>query len=1119
MDRILRLCLLLLLAASVPGVAGAQERPKPTATAPGDEVPPPSRVYIPFEDLKKVFEKEGQGVFVPYEEFQRLWKRAMDRPAEATAPSGVSTAFYEGRVEGDLAVIEAALEVIAASDGESAIPVGLAGAALGEATLDGKPAAILDDGGVRRVVVRGKGAHSLKVTLVATVQPRDGDRTVCFPSAGAPVSRLVFTVPGEGVRVTVEPNLATTRTDAGSGTTKVMAFVGSAPEVRLTWRPRPVEAAGTVAVLQAQTETLYRVGEQTLETWFLARLSVLRGGMRTFRVRYPAADRVLRVEGSGIRAWEETEDGADRELRVDLHEEVEGTWDLHLTMERPRVPGEAAADLPAIVVAGASRDSGTAAVQVIPPVAVRPAAADGLYRVPTDDLSEWMRTGFGPLVPGVTVLAYRHAGGPRRLSVAVETVAPEVSAAERSLLEIAPGSAVLRAALDLTVERAGLFQVAVALPAGWDLESAQGGDGGGMKPVDARVEGEGSSRRATLDLGTRRAGAVPILLVLRRPLAAGEAEASLDLPALRVLGALRSRGVLGIAADESFDVRTGTVKGLVPADPAEIAAAALPAASPAVPGGPPRPVLFGFRHAGEERAGTLSILRRKPLVTAVAVTVAGAEEDRLRVRHSIRYTVRYAGVDTLRFSLPAAVSGRARIEGPGVKEKSRAADPTDAAREIHAVVLQAPALGEATLEVEYDLPAEPLAAGGSRKVAVPEVGVPGVDRETGWIAVTRDPSLAVEGEARGLAYADAREVPAFARAGDAFLAWRWLSHPHGLDLQVAKHEPVPVLQAVVNALALDTLVGGGAVALTEARMDVQVNGLQYLRVILPAGAEVESAEVDGKSVPPRKEKDALLLPCPPGRGRDDRFPVRLVYREAVEGAAGRSFRVRLEAPGIPEALVQATGWTLWVPAEAALFSGGGNLVPAETPSVLGAVLDAVGSTFASGTPGGRPTVAGGALPPQVALTTAGRRAFSFQRTGEKAVLEARFLSRAAVGWMAVLAGVLAVGAGVVLARRGLSPFATAAALLALGLLPFPSAAPGLRPALAALLAAAALLALGGAVRCARAARAAAPPSSPPPSAPPAPPAHPSPPPSPSASPPHPGAAPPPPSDPPCGVRP
>jgi hypothetical protein len=169
--------------------------------------------------------------------------------------------------------------------------------------------------------------------------------------------------------------------------------------------------------------------------------------------------------------------------------------------------------------------------------------------------------------------------------------------------------------------------------------------------------------------------------------------------------------------------------------------------------------------------------------------------------------------------------------------------------------------------------------------------------------------------------------------------------------------------------------------------------------------------------------------------------------------------VKLTAPRVPDALLQATAWTTWVPPDATLFSGGGNLRPAEPWTVIGAVLDTLGGVFGESPQAGRPTTRGGALPPQVTLAVAGRRPFSFQRTGEDALLEARYLPRIVTGGIAVLAGLCVVGLGWILARRGKSVCLAALAVAALAIAFYPSAAPGLHASFAAITATAALLAV------------------------------------------------------------
>ncbi|MEJ2649499.1 MAG: hypothetical protein P8016_13955 [Sedimentisphaerales bacterium] len=68
----------------------------------------PAKVYVPYEELKNVFETEGQGVFLPYRDFQKLWEAAQGRPAEISqAPFEylISTARFDGKVNGEVANI------------------------------------------------------------------------------------------------------------------------------------------------------------------------------------------------------------------------------------------------------------------------------------------------------------------------------------------------------------------------------------------------------------------------------------------------------------------------------------------------------------------------------------------------------------------------------------------------------------------------------------------------------------------------------------------------------------------------------------------------------------------------------------------------------------------------------------------------------------------------------------------------------------------------------------------------------------------------------------------------------------------------------------------------------
>ena len=53
----------------------------------GAPTPPPlfreQAYYVPYEKLEEIFQKSGKGIFLPYEEFLKLWEAAQPKPQPA----------------------------------------------------------------------------------------------------------------------------------------------------------------------------------------------------------------------------------------------------------------------------------------------------------------------------------------------------------------------------------------------------------------------------------------------------------------------------------------------------------------------------------------------------------------------------------------------------------------------------------------------------------------------------------------------------------------------------------------------------------------------------------------------------------------------------------------------------------------------------------------------------------------------------------------------------------------------------------------------------------------------------------------------------------------------------
>ena len=102
-------------------------------------------IYIPYEKLRQVFERHGRGVFLPYEEFEDLWRAAQEknRPVgQAQPPVGavITEIENEATVAKDVVRVKATLKIDLLVEGWHEIPLRLADAAITSATLHGEPA-------------------------------------------------------------------------------------------------------------------------------------------------------------------------------------------------------------------------------------------------------------------------------------------------------------------------------------------------------------------------------------------------------------------------------------------------------------------------------------------------------------------------------------------------------------------------------------------------------------------------------------------------------------------------------------------------------------------------------------------------------------------------------------------------------------------------------------------------------------------------------------------------------------------------------------------------------------------------------------------------------------------
>jgi hypothetical protein len=934
---------LLLLASVALRPAGAladddEPKPVPPKDAPKDEakpeVPPQpdvTKLYVPFRDLEKIFQKEGQGVFLPYKEFRRLWELAHKLPPDTSkppVPATVRSAAYTGTVEGDTIRFEAQVDVEVLEDGWQRIPLDFAGIGIEKAEIGGQPALLVPTKRGYDLLLQGAGRRTLDLVLRAAAPAKGDTHTAQFSVPPVPLARLALTVPGTDTQVTITPRLASTTKSEG-GQTQLLAFLGPVAKVSVGWKRKP-EDVPTVNPLVFSEETLdVRVDRGVVRSTLRAALSIRRAPLRVLTVVVPREAVVLYVNGDGIRTWTRNEAG-DR-LRVELRAPVKTKYALQVGLEHALPPPPVTPPLPLAFLDGMERERGFLRVEAADGVKIEPRKSTGLVQIDLHDLPKELQGA----TPG-RAYGFRFPARPGEVVFDVQALEPRLSACMGTRLGIRPEGLDVLVLAQVTVERAGLFALDFDVPADLDVNDVQ------IKGAELddwtlqRQDGKPSLLHVALR--DRLLGHAQVRVQGRSALEIPEAEGApavvRAMPLMKLRGAHHVRGYVAVHVAPALDHSVKESRGLTPLDANAPAACEPP---PLVGEAASLPLVYRYEHREGDIALTYELKRKAPTVTCQVETWVRLEPGKTRMGAVLRYHVAFRGVRAFRFRAPLALGKRLHLEDPELELLGPTEEPAEAGhpavRGLWTVKLPAARTGDVTVNLVLDdQPEAELASGGARETAIPSfVPLTAEDKPlpnvVSHVAVRRDPLLEVR-MTEGLKgeEIDSRELPPGLRDEGNFLAFRSYSPDYKLTVRVTKHDYEPVADLVVSHMHLDTVVPAEGRATTEAFLVVRNNGRQHLEIRLPPGSTIRAVRVAGKSESPRKGEDgAVRIPLLANMRQDKAFLVALYYDHDVERGGALFDDVRLVSPVPVDVKSDVLTWRVFVPEGRRYTSFGGTM--------------------------------------------------------------------------------------------------------------------------------------------------------------------------------------------------
>ena len=850
-------------------------------------------IYIPYEKLRQVFERHGRGVFLPYEEFEQLWRAAQDktRPAAGVRPpvgAVITEIENEATVAKDVVRVKATLKIDLLAEGWHEIPLRLADAAITAATLRGEPARIVGGPGEDyKLLVEKKGKEPEQIVLALeyakAISKMPGQNSVSFQAPQAPVSRWRVRIPQAGVKVNLSPLIAATevppaaadnsgKTDhagkkdeakpAAADETVVLAFVGAAAMVRIDWTPKAEGATGLAALVSVEAQQQVWIREGATSSRVNLAYAISRAELGQLAVEVPADYKVVNVFDANVRQWsvEPLAAGAKTQrIAVQLFEPAKKLQQVVVELEK--FAGDklqTSQTVPVVKALDVGRQQGTVVVDVAAGLRAEATRSTGLLQVDAGELPEAMRR-------QAWTFSYRYAALPYELVLGVEELQPRVTAESLVEARLEPERLTLDVTAVYNIERAGIFKLELAVPPGYGLRHVHGCDLPGdaaHAAVAAQVDSyhvEGKDKdRLVVNLSHKAMGRVALAVQLQKDLhepnlltATGvTANIPLTVPQVAPSAVEHATGRLVIFAPEGLRVNPDKTEGLRSISFKEAAEGT--AAAPREPAARGRPVL-AFAFTQEPITLRLAVQRRKPQVSIQQLLIGRIEQGVVKYQATFHYNILYSGVKSLRIDVPATVAGLGLHNHTlAIRDKVIDPQPPDVAKGYSAWSFsgEAELLGKGDIELVWEEPIEKLDVGKSVDLDVPRLVPQGGDLPAaGQIVLTKAETLDVQesGQPKGLRPIDPQRdldtaVAGAAKAFEFHDDWT-------LPVTVTQYELEKTKRTSIDRAVVRMVVTPAGEVSVQALYRVQ-SAQQRILVSLPgAKFDAEPLRVGGRPAP------------------------------------------------------------------------------------------------------------------------------------------------------------------------------------------------------------------------------------------------------------------------------
>ncbi|HEY5910286.1 MAG TPA: hypothetical protein VJA21_06740 [Verrucomicrobiae bacterium] len=728
---------------------------------------------------------------------------------------------------------------------------------------------IVSEGRRTRLFCAAPGSYRVKLELIAKITRSEPWNQVTFTGPAAAIASVKAKASREGVELQMLSGTQVSRTGSAAAnvnalTAPLEGFLGPDRTVSMRWQSRAAEVARK-SLVTVETTASAQITPTVVKFVTALRYEILQAPIPRLTIELPPTHALTKIQGDQIRDWQVKPDGERQVLSVEFIKPVENSCALTLFSEQ-------------------TVEATPLTARLVPPQPLEVEREAGSFTVSADDMTVEINSAPGLRqvnAPSGTLAAYRFNARPIALETKLERILPVLKLTDRVSARLEETRFIVSHALNLGVEKAGIYALELALQPGF-LVSGMKGDGiEDWKVADGLIQISFSSRV----LGARK-------IDVQLEQANKEFPDRIVLLPLGVRGATNVITQLGASSSPGIRLKTAELSSL-----REIPVSSLPNRTDE---------LLAFASEQPDWKLTLGTEKLSARLVAEVFNLVTIGDGQVGGSATIRYGIVNQGVQEFRVAVPAHWRN-IEFTGANIRRKEQQTN-------VWTITLQEKAWGGYTLVLTYDYQFDPkgstLDLAGAHTV--------GLEREAGSLGVMTAASLKLTPAAPvdPLRRVDEAELSESLRAlctRPLPLAYKYAGPDYRHSVQVTRFEELPVLEAVADRIELTTVLTEEGQLLNQASFMVKNNEKQFQRFKLPGGSEFWSSYVNSQPAKPERDGDWLLVPLPRDANRDQAFAVDIVYDQKIDLRTSLfPRRVHLTAPltDIPNTYAE---WQLFVP--------------------------------------------------------------------------------------------------------------------------------------------------------------------------------------------------------------